>query len=805
MNTLVSDLRYAVRLLKRNRGFTLVTVVTIALGIGANTAIFSVVNAILLRPLPYKDPQRLVAIWETEPSGPGNLYPDTGPDFQDWRKQNKVFEDMAAATISGAALTGVSEPLQLQGWEVSPQIFQVLGIQPLLGRTFTPGETAHNRVVVLSYGLWQRAFGGDRTLVGRKISLDGEGYVVVGVMPRSFKFPQICGQHSDFWKPISFDDAEWKKSRGNHWFWVLARLRNGVSLPTGSAEMETLSGRLAQQYPVTNTGVTAKVVGLREQLTKNVRPALLVLFATVCFLLLIACVNVANLLLAKAVGRQREIAIRMAVGSGRWRLARQLLTESVALFLTGGVAGLLVGGWAIGLLLHAAPQGYIPATMKVHLDAWVFLFTFLAACVAGALAGLIPAIQASKPDLHDALKESARSVSSPHQRSRRLLTAAEIALALVMLIASGLSVRSLVQLLGVQPGFDPQNALAVRIALPESRYSKADQVTLFYQRLLERVQAIPGLRSASLTGFLPLEGGSNGTVYIEGQPRPKNMWSSPLVEWDTIMPGYFHTLSIPLLRGRDFTPEDTKDKPQVVVINRTMAHLFWPNQDPIGKRFSQEKDKPKWITVIGVVGDVREYGLDQPTAPEAYFPQSQDNRPYMTLVVRTSAKPLSQLSTLTRVIHELDNQVPIFDPRELAQVVSDSWEQQRFVALLLGLFAGLALALASVGIFGVLSYSVTQRTHEIGVRMALGAGGTDVLGMVLREGLRLALYGVAGGLAGAWALTRFLTSLLYGVRPTDLFTFGLVPFILIAVALLASYLPARRATKVDPMVALRYE
>jgi putative ABC transport system permease protein len=805
MNTLLADLRYAIRILRRNPGFTLVTVVTLALGIGANTAIFSVVHAILLRPLPYKDAQRLVVIWETEPSGPGNLYPDTAPDFQDWRKQSKVFESMAAATTSGAALTGISEPLQLQGWEVSPEIFQVLGVRPLLGRTFTAGETGHNRVVILNYGLWQRAFAGDRALVGRKISLDGEGYDVVGVMPRSFKFPLIWGQRSEFWRPISLDDAKWKQSRGNHWFWVLGRLKDGISLARASAEMETLSGRLAQQYPVTNTGVIAKVVGLREQLTKNIRPALLALFATVGFLLLIACVNVANLLLAKAVGRQREIAIRMAVGSGRWRLIRQLLTESVALFLTAGVAGLLVGGWALGLLLHAAPQGYIPNTAEVHLDAWVFLFTFLTACLAGALAGLIPAIQGSKPDMHDTLKESARSVAAPHQRSRRLLTAGEIALALMMLIAAGLTVRSLVRLLGVQPGFDPQNVLTARIALPESRYPKQGQVTSFYQRLVERIQALPGVRSASLTDHLPLEGGSNGTVYIEGRPVPRNMWSSPLVEWDTVMPGYFQTLRIPLLRGRDFTAQDTEDKPPVVVVNETMARLFWPNQDPVGKRFSQEKDKPKWITVVGVVGDVREYGLDQPTAPEAYFPQSQQNRNYMTLAVRTATTPLNQLAALTKVIHELDSQVPVFDSRELAQVVSESSEQQRFVALLLGLFAGLALVLAAVGIFGVISYSVVQRTHEIGIRMALGAGRKEVLGMVLREGLSLALYGVAAGLAGAWALTRFIASLLYGVRPTDLFTFSLVPLVLTAVALLASYVPARRATKVDPMVALRYE
>ena len=414
---LLQDLRYALRMLAKQPAFTAIAVLTLAFGIGANTAIFSVVNAILLRPLPYKEAERLVVVWETEPSGPGNLYPDTSPDFEDWRKQNKVFESMGAATRSAAALTGISEPLQLRGWEVSPEIFQVLGVQPLMGRTFSAGETGQNRVVILSYGLWQRAFGGDRTLVGRKITLDGEAYDVIGVMPSAFKFPQIWGEQAEFWRPITFDQPEWKKSRGNHWFWVLGRLKDGVTLEQARADMETISSRLTQAYPDTNTGVIAKIVGLREQLTKNVRPALLVLFATVGFLLLIACVNVANLLLARAVGRQREIAIRLAVGSGRWRLIRQFLTESVLLFLVGGVAGLLVGGWALGLLLHAAPQGYLPSMVDVHLDAWVLLFTFLTAFLAGALAGLIPALQASKPDLHDTLKESARSVAAPHQRS----------------------------------------------------------------------------------------------------------------------------------------------------------------------------------------------------------------------------------------------------------------------------------------------------------------------------------------------------------------------------------------------------
>ncbi len=805
MRTLLQDLRYGLRMLAKNPGFTAVAVVTLALGIGANTAIFSVVNAVLLRPLPYKDAQNLVVIWETEPSSPGNLFPVTSPDFEDWRKQNNVFEGLAAASGDGAALTGTSEPLQLDGWRVSPEIFPLLGVQPLLGRTFSADETGHDHVVILSYGPWQRAFGGDRSIVGRKITMDGEAYDVVGVMPSTFKFPRVWGHGAEFWRPITFDQPAWKKDRGDHWLWVLGRMKPGVTIEQARAEMETVSGRLAQQYPNTNTGVISKVVDLRQQLTKNVKPALLVLFAAVGFLLLIACVNVANLLLAKAVGRQHEIAIRLAVGSGRLRLIRQLLTESVLLFLVGDAAGLLVGDWALGLLLNAAPGGYVPSTAEVHLDAWVFLFTLVIAFLAGAFAGLIPAIQASRPDLHNALKGSARNIATPHQRSRRLLTAGEIALALMMPIGAGLAIKSLVRLLGVQAGFDPQNVLTARIALPDSRYPKPIQVTSFYQQLLERVRALPGVLSASLVWNLPLEGGSNDTVIIEGQPAPKNIWSSRLVELDTVMPGYFHTLRIPLLRGRDFTAQDTEDKPQVAVINETMAHLFWPNQDAVGKRFSKDKDKPKWITVVGVVGDVREYGLDQATAPEAYFPQSQDNHNYMAIVVRTATKPLSQLLAVTGAVHDLDSQLPVYAPRELSQIVSESSEQQRFVALLLGLFAGLALVLASVGVYGVLSYSVVQRTHELGIRMALGAGRRDVLVMVLGEGLRLALYAIVAGLAGAFVLTRLMSSLLYGVRPADPFTFAVVPLVLVGVALVATFIPARRATKVDPMVALRYE
>ena len=807
MGTLFQDLKFGLRMLAKNPAFTIIAIITLALGIGANTAIFSLVNTILLRPLPYPHANRLVMIWETEPSGPGNLYPASGPDFVDWRAQNGVFESVAAGTSAGAALTGTSQPLQIQGYGVSPKMFHLLGTQPLMGRTFAEDETqpGHNHVVIFSYGLWQRAFGGDRSIVGRNVTLDGEAYDVAGIMPRDFKFPNIWGNRAEFWEPLTLDTPAWKKNRGNHWLFVIGRVKEGVPVEKARADMETLSQRLAHQYPNTNTGVIAKVVTLRDQLVKQVKPALLVLFAAVGFLLLIACVNVANLLLAKAVGRQREIAIRLAVGSGRGRLIRQLLTESILLFVVGGVAGLLVGWSALRMLLHAAPTGYVPGIMQVHLDSWVFLFTFLIAFLAGTLAGLVPAIQASKPNLQDSLKESSRSVASPHRRSRSVLTAGEIALALMMLIGAALAIKSLVRLLGVQAGFDPTNVLSVRLSLPDARYPKSAQTAAFFRQLLERVQALPGINSAAAASELPLEGGSNGVVYIEGQPIPKNMWSSPLVEWCSVTPGYFGTLRIPLLKGRDFTERDVEGKPQIALINQTMAHRFWPNQDAVGKRFSHDYKDPKWITVVGVVGDVREFGLNQPPAPEAYFPAYQDNNTDMAVVIRTSTLPLSQISAVRNVVHNLDRQLPVFEPRTLDQIVSESSQQQQFVALLLGLFAALALVLAAVGIYGVIAYSVAQRTHEFGIRMALGAQGGDVVKMVLKEGMALAVAGAAIGVVAALGLTRFLQGLLYGVTATDPGTFVAVPLVLISVALLACYLPARRAMKVDPLVALRNE
>jgi len=794
-------------MLAKNPGFTAVAVLTLALGIGANTAIFSVVNAVLLKPLPYADPDRLAVIWVTEPSAPGGLFPDTGPDFKDWQAQNHVFEGISAITVDGGTLTGSGEPLQLRGLSVSPNVFQLLGVQPLLGRSFSAdeGPTGHNHVVILSYGLWQSAFGGQKNIVGSKITLDGEAYDVVGVMLKDLKFPAIWGRNPQFWDPITMDAPKWKTDRGNHWFWVLARMKKGVTLKQSAAEVVTISTRLAQQYPQSNTGVIARVKSLHEQLTGDVNEVLWVLFAAVGFLLLIACVNVANLLLTKSVVRQRQITIRLAVGSGVGRLVRQLLTESVLLFLLGGVAGLAVGTVALRLLLHAAPTGYIPAVISVHLDSRVFGFTFLIVLVLGVLAGLMPALHAARVSLSEVLKESASAVAAPHGLSRGLLTAGEIAIALVMLVGAGLATRSLVRLLGVDLGFDPRQVVAGRVSLPDSRYPMGPKPKAFFRNLIEHVQALPGVVSAGAASELPLDGGHNGPVVIEGQPAPKDLWSSPLVKSCTVTPNYFRTMRIPLLSGRDVAETDTNQVPPVAVINETMAHRFWPQQDAVGKRFRHNDPQAKWITVVGVVGDVREFGLAEPPIPEAYYPDSQSMASELVLAVRTANDPKAQVPAIRNALLGLDKDLPWYGVQTLSEMVSDSSRERRFVALLLALFAAMALALASVGIYGVVSYSVSQRTREIGIRMAFGAEVRNVLGMVLREGLRLVVAGVAVGLLGAWALSRYLTSILYAVRATDLATYFLAALLLTAVALVACLIPARRATKVDPMVALRYE
>jgi putative ABC transport system permease protein len=805
LESLLQDIRYGWRGMVKNPSFAVVAVLTLALGIGANTAIFSVVNAVLLKPLPYPDPDRLAVIWENISSHPGDVCPVTGPEFQDWQARNQSFEGMAAILMSSKTMTGAGEPVQLRGEEVWPSVFGVLGIKPLLGRTFAPDEgTGGQRAVILSYGTWQDILGGARDIVGRKIALNGETHEVVGVMPPSLKFPIAYGGEPQYFVPIDQKAQLWN-NRYSHSFRVLARMKKGVPLSKAAAEMETLSHQIAQQNPRTNSGVIAKVVSLHEELAGNVRPTLLVLLATVGFLLLIACANVANLLLTKSIVRGHENTIRIVLGSGLMRIVRQWLTESVLLFLLGGVAGLLVGFWAMRVLIRAAPASALPRGFTIHFDTRVFVFAFTVACVTGVLAGLAPAFHASSLNFQDNLKEASRTFTRARQHWQRLIITCEVGMAMVMLVGAGLAVKSLVRLLGVQLGFDPQHVLTARVQLPAARYPKEYQQAAFYQNLIERVRALPGVVSAAAASDLPLGGGNNGPLYIEGQPVPKDVWTGPSVRSCEVTPGHFKTLGIPLLSGRDFTLADTRDSPRVAIISEAMARQFWPGSDAVGRRFKYSYESKEWITVVGVVGDVREYGLERPGMPEAYYPETQATSSSLALVVRAADDPLAQIAAIRSALHSLDKDLPLYDPRPLSELVSQNSAKKRFLALLLSLFAATALSVATIGIYGVVAHNVAQRTHEIGVRIAVGARRGHVLKLVVGEAFRVALAGVALGSLSALGLTRYLKSLLYGVKPTDPVTFASVAAMLLLVALLASYIPARRAMDVDPMVALRYE
>jgi len=800
------DVRYGLRMLMKNPGFTAVAVLTLALGIGANTAIFSVVNAVLLRPLPYEKPDQLVAAFESEPDC--RNCPVSGPDFLDWRQSSNSFSSLVAGTMDQASLTGAGEPQHLDGADVSPGIFELLGTRPALGRTFASDEErGFHYVVIISYGLWQRAFGADRSLVGRMITLDGKQADVIGIMPKGFQFPRLWGNPDpDFWVPLPVDVL--KQNRGSHWLWVLGRLRLGVAQRQAQAEMAGIAARIAQQYGQSNANVGVTVVDLHEELVGNTRPMLLLLFCAVGFLLLIAGANVANLFLAQATRRQREMAVRLAVGAGRWRLARQLLTESVGLSSLGGAAGLglAVGGKA--LLVSLAPPRILPSVNPINLDARVFVFALAVCLLVGILFGLAPALGASRIDLDESLKEGARGFTGG-VRARRFrggLVACEVGLALVLVIGGGLLIHSLKNLLAVDIGFNPKNILTMELNLPSSRYPKNEDRLAFLQNAVERVKGLPGVRDASVTSKMPLTGMSNnGDVWVEGRPKGPE-FQGPLVEFSYVMPGYFHTLGVPSLEGRTFTSADGAGAPRVAVINETLARHFWPHESPLGKRFSQV-DPPQWVEVVGVVGDVRQsWSLADLPMPEAYFPYAQwAEYSDLYLVIRSALDPASLVQPVRAQLLNLDPDLPAYHVETMEQIRAARAGAPLFRGVLMTLFALVALTLAATGIYGVMAYAVTERTHEIGVRMALGALPRDVLRMVVGQGTALTLVGVAAGLAGALALTRFLASFLYGVLPTDPGTFVAASLLLVGVATLACYIPARRATKVDPMVALRYE
>ena len=806
----LQDIRFGWRALVKSPGFTIVAVVALALGIGANTAIFSVVNAVLLRPLPFKNPDQLVLIWE---SATHLGFPKNTPspaNFLDWQRQATVFTGMAAMAPKNFNLTGISEPERLDGRRISANLFDLLGVQPRLGRGFQPQDDkpgAH--VVLLSDGLWQRRFGADPTLIGRAIHLNGESFTVIGVMPPGIQLPGFGNWRDQLWVPMAFPSEE-AASRGNHYLEVIARRKPGVSLQQARAEMDTVAARLARQYPEDNLRIGATVNSLHDEVVGEIRPALLILLGAVAFVLLIACANVANLLLARAAVRQKEIALRHALGATRSRIVRQLLAESMLLALLGGAVGLFLAFVGLDVLKHFIPDG-ISQAESIAIDARVFGFTALIAIMTGLVFGLVPAAQASHFSLNEALKEGGRDSTGGGKgvRLRGLLVVAEVAVSFVLLIGAGLLINSFLHLRNLDPGFRADHLLTAKIEMSEIKYPDRAHRVPFLDEVLRRVRALPGVQSAALAGNLPLTyNGDSMYIGVEGIPDPPTDEQVDVI-YRAVGPGYFDTMGIPLLQGRDFNDQDTTEESSYkVIVSEKLAQHYWPGKNPIGQRLKAgpTTSEAPWREVVGVVKDVRQNDFIAPPKLQMYlsYRQLRELAPN-ALVIRTSVEPLSLASAVRGAVWAVDKDQPVSDIASMEQIVAGAVARQRFSMLLLALFAGLALLLAAVGIYGVMSYSVTQRSREIGIRMALGAQKSDVLRMTLRQGLRLAIFGVAIGIAGALVLTRLMASLLFGVSATDPATFAAITIIFSGVALFASYIPALRSVKVDPMIALRYQ
>ncbi len=801
------DLRYASRILIKNPGFTSVAVIALALGIGANSAIFSVVNSVLLRPLPYKDPDQLMMVWE-DSSRHG--YPRDTPaaaNFVDWRDQNQTFQGMAAMANRSFNLTGIGDPEKIEGRRVSSTLFPLLGVDPQLGRVFNPEEDqpGANRVVLLSHILWQRRFGADPNILGKSLTLNNASYTVVGVMPQQFQFPT---REDELWVPIAFESRE-AGNRNNHYLEVLGRLKPGVTTKQAQADMSTVATRLQQQYPDSNTDLGAVVTPLHEQVVGDIKPALLILLGAVGLVLLIACANVANLLLARAAVRQKEIAVRIALGASRFRLIRQFLTESVLLGTLAGIVGLALS--LLGLFLLRA---FVPADISqanvISIDPRVLGFTLLVSVLTGLIFGLAPATQAGKFNLNETLKEGGRdsSTGSRGNRVRSFLVIAEFAVSLVLLIGAGLLINSFLRLRNLDPGFRTDNLLTMKVVLPEPKYREQSKRSAFYTDVVNRIEALPGVKSAAVTTNLPLyrQGNSIG-ITIEGRPAPLP-GQEIIIATRIVSPKFFETMGTSLLKGRPLSDQDKADTPNVVVISEGMASRYWPGEDPIGKRLAGGRvESPEdWFQIVGVVNDVRQFQLDAEPKPQMYLSYEQAGffAP-RDLVVKTEVDPSSLAANVRRTVWEIDKDQPVSNIGTMNEILAESIARQRFSMLLLAVFAALAMVLAAVGIYGVMSYSVAQRRSEIGLRMALGAQKLDVLKLTVGHGLKLVLIGIALGLAGAFALTRLMSALLFGITATDPLTFISISVVLIAVACIASYIPARRATKVDPLIALRYE
>lgn len=802
METLLRDIRYGLRGLLKRPGFTLIALIALALGIGANTAIFSLVNAVLLRPLPFPEADRLVWVFGNIRNG-GNRASVSPLDFLDYRAQNTTFEEFAASISVPVPLnlTGSGEPERLTAAAVTGNYFQALGVKPALGRTFLleNEKPGNDQVAVLSYSLWQKRFGGDPAIFSKTITLDGKTCAVLGVMSKDFSFPQSA----ELWVPLNFDGSPGMKQRKAHFLRPIGRLKAGVTLAQAQADTDAVARRLEEAYPETNKSWNLRLVPLREQLVGNTRPTLFILFGAVGFVLLIACANVANLLLVRAAGRQKEIALRTALGAGRFRIVRQMITESVLLALVGGALGTLLAIWGVELLVKLS-AGSIPSTAQVRIDATVLGFTLLTSLLTGVLFGLAPALRTMKLNLSESLKEGGRSPGEGPQRNRTrsVLVVLESAVAVVLLIGAGLLVRSLIQLQNTSPGFDARNVLTMNVQLPREKYATPEKAVNFFEELESRIGGLLGVENVGLISELPLSGQPNDMPYtVEGRP-PVSIDQAFDDDFRQVNRQYFAAMRIPLLRGRNFTEQEVRQSAKVVIISELLARQTFPNEEPIGKRLIPIMGKQPF-EIIGIVGDIRHRALESQPAAAMYLPTYEIGG--MNVVIRTKGEPTSIAAAVRKEVQGIDPDQPVAAVKTMEQWLETSVAGPRYRTALLALFALVALVLAATGIYGVMSYSVSQRTHEIGVRMALGARQRDVLKLVVRQGMTLVVVGVGLGLVGAIALTRVMSSLLFGVTAKDPLTFVAVAALLTLVAFVACYLPARRATKVDPLVALRYE